>query len=59
MTLSSAEERLSAGRALRSKVSRKSHSGWKPPADRPDPIQLLIESDQGRIAKLLRFDTGA
>jgi uncharacterized protein (DUF2252 family) len=53
LTRASPETRLEAGRALRSKVPRKSHAVWKAPSNRPDPIQLLIDSDNGRIAKLL------
>ncbi|HEV8042828.1 MAG TPA: DUF2252 family protein, partial [Bryobacteraceae bacterium] len=34
-------------------MPRKSHRGWKAPANRPDPIELLIESDAGRIPGLL------
>ena len=47
------KERLRAGRGLRKAVPRKSHASWKASADRPDPIQLLIESDAGRIRGLL------
>jgi hypothetical protein len=42
-------ERLKAGRALRKKVPRKDHGSWTAPANRPDPIKLLIESDSGRM----------
>jgi uncharacterized protein (DUF2252 family) len=58
MSLVSTEERMKAGRALRRKVPRKTHAGWKPPSDRPDPIELLIASDQGRIAELLPIRYG-
>ncbi len=51
-------ERLEAGRALRNRVSRKSHGGWKAARDRPDPISLLIDSDQGRIPALLPIRYG-
>jgi len=51
-------ERFEAGRALRNRVSRKSHSGWKAAGDRPDPISLLIDSDQGRIRALLPIRYG-
>ena len=51
-------ERFDAGRALRSRVPRKSHSGWKAADDRPDPISLLIDSDQGRIRALLPIRYG-
>ena len=52
------EERLEAGRALRAKVPRKSHATWKAPSNRPDPVQLLMDSDKGRIAKLLPIRYG-
>jgi uncharacterized protein (DUF2252 family) len=51
-------ERLRAGRGLREKVPRKSHAPWTAPANRPDPIQLLIESDAGRIPRLLPIRYG-
>lgn len=51
-------ERLRAGRGLRETVARKSHALWKAPSNRPDPIQLLIESDAGRIPKLLPIRYG-
>jgi uncharacterized protein (DUF2252 family) len=44
---------MKAGRRLRDKVPRKSHGEWTASANRPDPIQLLIESDAGRIPALL------
>ena len=50
-------ERLKAGRALRKKVPRKDHASWTAPANRPDPIKLLIESDRGRIPSLLPIRT--
>jgi uncharacterized protein (DUF2252 family) len=46
-------QRMKAGRRLREAVPRKSHGEWKASANRPDPIQLLIESDAGRIPGLL------
>src|ERR1700741_2917702 len=52
------EGRLEAGRALRAKVPRKTHGLWKVPPNRPDPVQLLMDSDQGRIAKLLPIRYG-
>jgi uncharacterized protein (DUF2252 family) len=47
-----AERRL-AGRALRKIVPRSLHADWKAPANRPDPIDILIESGRHRIADLL------
>ena len=46
-------ERLASGRALREKCPRSSHGPWKPAADRPDPIALLMAENVGRQANLL------
>jgi uncharacterized protein (DUF2252 family) len=51
-------ELLAAGRDLRTKCPRKSHAAWTPPADRADPVQLLVESSQGRIPELLPIRYG-
>jgi uncharacterized protein (DUF2252 family) len=45
-------ERMSTGKALRKKVSRDSHTEWAAPSDRPDPIEVLLESDRGRLLEL-------
>jgi uncharacterized protein (DUF2252 family) len=47
------EDRLTSGKALRKKVPRSAHAKWAPPSDRPDPVQLLRDSDRGRIPELL------
>jgi uncharacterized protein (DUF2252 family) len=52
------EERLAKGKALRDVASRKSQKEWKPPANRPDPIDLLIESSKGRVEELLPIRYG-
>jgi uncharacterized protein (DUF2252 family) len=49
---------MKVGRGLRQTVPRKSHALWKASASRPDPIQLLIESDAGRIPRLLPIRYG-
>ena len=41
------------GRSLRSRCGRRSHGAWKPPANRPDPIQLIHIANRGRIPELL------
>lgn len=46
-------QRLAAGKALRAKVPRRSHAGWEPRPDRPDPIDLLRHADKGKLAELL------
>jgi len=35
-------ERLAAGKSLCDSVPRNSHAGWKPPANRRDPIAILF-----------------
>jgi len=54
----SAEQRRTDGKALRNKVPRELHSGWTPPKNRKNPIDILIESNEGRVAELipLRFE---
>lgn len=52
------DQRRASGKALRDRVSRKTHAGWKVPARRRDPIDLLIESSQGRVPKLIPIRYG-
>jgi len=51
-------QRMAEGKALREKVPRKSHAPWKAAADRTDPIDVLAQSDRGRLAKLLPIRYG-
>jgi uncharacterized protein (DUF2252 family) len=53
-----ADERAATGRALRDAVSRASQAGWKPPKDRRDPVELLGESNEGRIMELIPIRFG-
>jgi uncharacterized protein (DUF2252 family) len=57
-TASSREERKAAGVALRAKCPRSSHAEWKAPRDRPDPLELLIESSRDRVARLVPIRYG-
>ena len=49
----SIEERKARGKAARKAVSPSSHAGWKPAADRPDPIALLEEQNARREPDLV------
>jgi uncharacterized protein (DUF2252 family) len=49
----SADERRAAGRALRERAPRHSHSNWSAPKDRADPIDILNASNEGRIPQLV------
>jgi uncharacterized protein (DUF2252 family) len=52
------KERHDAGKALRQSCPREAHAGWKPPADRPDPVKLVLEADKGRLPDLLPLRHG-
>lgn len=47
------EERKEAGRAARKRVSRTGHGKWKPAPDRRDPVSLLEEQNESRLAFLV------
>jgi uncharacterized protein (DUF2252 family) len=49
----SAAERAAAGRALRDRVPRSSHSAWVAPPDRPDPLRTLESTCSGRVGRLI------
>ncbi len=38
---------------MREAIPHKSHAGWKAPGNRPDPIDVLESSNQGRIQELI------
>ena len=46
-------ERLEAGKALRQTIPRSTRREWCPSKTRPDPIELLEKSNQGRILDLI------
>jgi uncharacterized protein (DUF2252 family) len=54
----SIQERMSGGKALREKVPRSSHAEWAAPSGRPDPIEVLHQSDRGRLPELLPIRYG-
>jgi uncharacterized protein (DUF2252 family) len=54
----STEDRQTAGKALRKKTSRSSHAQWSLPADRRDPIEILIESSADRVPHLVPIRYG-
>jgi uncharacterized protein (DUF2252 family) len=51
-TLSRSELR-ERGRALRKEVPRSSHTGWIPPPNRRDPLEILAESNALRVPELV------
>jgi uncharacterized protein (DUF2252 family) len=58
MATHSPDERRKAGAAIRSEVARGAHSEWAPPADRADPVGVLIEQGKSRIGELLPIRYG-
>ena len=49
----SLDERLDRGRIARDRTPPSSHAGWRPAADRPDPVGLLEQQDRTREADLV------
>jgi len=54
----SAAARRAEGKALRDAVPREAHAGWTPPKGRRDPVELLLESNEGRMADLVPIRHG-
>ena len=52
------DERATMGRALRDRVPRSSHAGWRPAKNRSDPVTLLINSNIGRMEELVPIRFG-
>lgn len=56
-TLSLAERRA-LGKEARQQTPRDAHATWAPPADRADPIDLLIANSEGRVEELVPIRYG-
>jgi uncharacterized protein (DUF2252 family) len=54
----SRQDRYKMGRELRRQVPRRSLGDWSAPVGRPDPVQLIIESHQGRLDWLVPVRVG-
>ena len=52
------KERYAAGKALRQRVAREQHGEWAPGPKRRDPVELVIESSNGRIPELIPIRYG-
>jgi uncharacterized protein (DUF2252 family) len=51
-------ERYEAGKQFRKTCPRSSHAKWEAPKNRHDPVDLILESNKGRIQKLLPLRHG-
>src|SRR6187551_3840213 len=52
------EDAIQLGRSLRSTTARISHAGWNAPTGRRDPIDILMESSEGREPNLIPIRYG-
>ncbi len=52
------DERAAEGRARRAEAPRSRHGEWAPESDRPDPVALLEEQGDSRVAELLPIRYG-
>src|SRR6185369_17101525 len=51
-------ERRAAGKTLRDAVPRAQHSGWNPPKERRDPVELLLVQNERRLPELVPIRHG-
>jgi uncharacterized protein (DUF2252 family) len=58
LSASAHERALQEGRTLRQKVSRSAHAVWKVPAERPDPVAMLLQTSDNRLPHLLPLRYG-
>ena len=54
----SRDESYALGKRLREACPRDSHSAWKAPHGRPDPVDLVLQSEKGRVPDLLPLRHG-
>jgi uncharacterized protein (DUF2252 family) len=52
------DERVARGLAARAQVPRSAHGQWSPAPDRPDPVALLEEQAESRVAELVPIRYG-
>jgi uncharacterized protein (DUF2252 family) len=51
-------ERYEIGKSLRTQCPHTSHATWNPPATRPNPVDVVLEADKGRMPDLLPLRHG-
>src|SRR5262245_31576472 len=51
-------QRMAEGKSLRLNIPRSSHAEWSPPADRPNPLDLLQAQDETRLPELVPIRYG-
>jgi uncharacterized protein (DUF2252 family) len=50
--------RKAVGKEARARAPRSSHGDWQPASDRPDPVKILLDQAEGRVAELLPLRYG-
>ena len=51
-------DRYALGRQLRKRAGRSALGHWDPPADRADPVDLVLATNEGRVARLVPVRIG-
>jgi uncharacterized protein (DUF2252 family) len=51
-------QRYALGRALRRRATRSSLGRWEPADDRPDPVDLVLATNEGRVQRLIPVRIG-
>lgn len=52
------EKRRGLGKSRRESIPRRVHARWAPPPSRRDPIEIIVESNKGRLRKLIPIRYG-
>jgi uncharacterized protein (DUF2252 family) len=52
------DDRIALGKHLRQETPRAAHAEWKPPPDRPDPVEILKAQDRHRLPDLVPIRYG-
>ena len=52
------DERRAKGKAVRARVPRVAPAGWKPPKNRRDAVDIVLESNADRIEQLIPVRMG-
>jgi hypothetical protein len=52
------KERAATGKSARADAPRSSHGEWEPPADRPDPVEILERQARSRVPELVPIRYG-
>jgi len=58
VTTPDVQQQIDDGRSRRERISRVSHGDWSPAADRPDPVEVLQASNDGRLQELIPIRFG-